>query len=130
MTFKKGETPEGAIPFVPGESGNPNGRPRKLLSSINKELTERGFERVSASQVMESFELLFNLTEEEIKERAIDKESPMLLRIAGKAMLSSKGMEMVEKMLDRAHGKAQQKMQVDITELPEIHINYKKLNEG
>ncbi len=30
MTFKKGEIPKGAKPFKPGQSGNPNGQPRKL----------------------------------------------------------------------------------------------------
>jgi hypothetical protein len=30
MPFKKGETPKGAKPFQKGQSGNPNGQPRKL----------------------------------------------------------------------------------------------------
>lgn len=32
MPFKKGETPEGAIPFEKGESGNPAGRPVGSMS--------------------------------------------------------------------------------------------------
>lgn len=30
MPFKPGKIPEGAKPFEPGKSGNPNGRPKKL----------------------------------------------------------------------------------------------------
>ena len=30
MPFEKGKIPEGATPFKPGETGNPNGRPKKL----------------------------------------------------------------------------------------------------
>lgn len=30
MPFKKGELPKGAKPFKKGETGNPNGRPKKI----------------------------------------------------------------------------------------------------
>ena len=41
MTFVKGETPEGAKPFQPGESGNPNGRPKgKSFKTILNELLD------------------------------------------------------------------------------------------
>lgn len=30
MGFEKGKVPEGATPFKPGQTGNPNGRPKKL----------------------------------------------------------------------------------------------------
>ena len=30
MPFEKGQVPEGATPFKKGETGNPNGRPKKL----------------------------------------------------------------------------------------------------
>lgn len=99
--------------FKPGESGNPNGRPPKLLSGIVTELQQEGFERVSASHVVEAYEVLINLNEAKIKAIIADSDAPMLLRIVGKAMLSPKGMEIVEKILDRAHGKAKQ--QTDLT---------------
>jgi len=39
-----------------------------------------------------------------------DEKAPMSLRIVGKAMLTAKGWEVLQAMLDRAHGKAKQSM--------------------
>ena len=41
-----------------------------------------------------------------------DKAKPMSLRIVGKAMMTAKGWEVLQAMLDRAHGRARQ--QVDM----------------
>jgi len=85
---------------------NRDGRPPKIMSGVLKELTEAGYERVTMAMVVEAYEILMGLPEAKIKEMVNDKEQIMSLRIVGKAMLSTKGNEMLEKMLDRAHGKA------------------------
>lgn len=99
--------------FKKGVSGNPKGRPLKLLSSINKELSEAGYERVTASQISEAYETLFNLPKKKLMAYARDDKSPMFIRIIIKAMLSGKGPEMLEKMMDRAHGRAVQNMKIN-----------------
>ena len=99
--------------FVPGEVTNPNGRPPKILTTILRELTDAGYKRVSVANVVEAYELLVGLDENKIKEVIEDKAQPMIMRIVGKAMLSPKGVEMLEKMLDRAHGKPN--VRVDVT---------------
>lgn len=91
--------------FKKGKSGNPNGRPPKLLTSLMRELTDAGYERVGPSMIVEAYELLLGLDEEKIKDLISDKKQPMSMRIVGKAMLTGKGIEILEKMMDRAHGR-------------------------
>jgi hypothetical protein len=88
------------------ENINRNGRPRKMVSDIIDSLEKEGVKRVSKEQVKGAFELLLNLSEDQIKELVTDKEKPMLLRIVAKAMVSGKGFDIIEKMIDRTHGKA------------------------
>lgn len=85
---------------------NLDGRPPKIMTGVLKELTAAGYERVTMAMVIEAYEILLGLPEPKIKEMVNDREQIMSLRIVGKAMLSTKGNEMLEKMLDRAHGKA------------------------
>lgn len=92
-----------------GDPGGP-GRPPKLLSTIVAELKAKGYERASASNVVEAFEMLLNVPEDVLANMVKDKHKPMSLRIVGKAMLTAKGWEVLQAMLDRAHGKAKQQL--------------------
>lgn len=95
--------------WQPGESGNPNGRPRKLVSHINKQLKEQGVEPVSDAQVKELLLLTFNLDEEDIKELAKDKSVPIVLRLMLRDIVSGDTARMRDFLFDRAFGKASQK---------------------
>lgn len=121
MPFKPGETPEGAVPFKPGESGNPKGRPPRLLRHVLEEWKAKGYEPVSKAQIREAYEMLINLNEDELKEAAINKKSPMIVRIVAKGMLAGKGFEVAERMIDRAHGKAVS--QNDVNLKGDLNIN-------
>ena len=98
----------GNTPFKPGESGNPDGRPPLLLSTIVAELRAKGYERATAGTVADAFETLLNVPEDVLKTMVGDPKAPMSVRIVGKAMLTAKGWEVLQAMLDRAHGKAKQ----------------------
>ncbi len=95
--------------FEAGDPGGP-GRPPKLLSTIVAELRAQGYERATANQVADAFETLLNVPEDVLAEMVKDKTKPMSLRIVGKSMLTAKGWEVLQTMLDRAHGKAKQQM--------------------
>lgn len=87
---------------------NRNGQPRKLVSSVIKQLEQEGIERVPATQVKALFESFLNCTESDLKKIADDKDQPILNRIVAKEMIGKKGFEIVCEILDRVHGKAQQ----------------------
>lgn len=96
-----------------GETANLAGRPPKLLSTITAELKAKGYERATANQVADAFETLMNVPQNELAKMVKDEKAPMSLRIVGKAMLTAKGWEVLQAMLDRAHGKSKQA--VDLT---------------
>lgn len=67
--------------FEKWETGNPNWQPRKLFSTINKELKDKGIKPLSKAQLIEAYELIFNTDEEELKKLATDKSVPFMLRL-------------------------------------------------
>lgn len=112
--------------FKPGKTGNPNGRPRKLVSTLIEEAKKNGIEPLKSSQIIDCYESMMNMTIEEITEKVNDKKQPIFVRIVGKALLSPKGIEALEKILDRAHGKAIQKSQIEFNPNETIRVTIKK----
>jgi len=98
--------------FKPGESGNPNGRPKKLVANINAELKADGYHRITNVEVMSALETLVNLDEEKLKDIASGKDHPMLFRIAAKELLGKNGAQYMETIIDRAFGKAKQRTEI------------------
>ena len=67
--------------FKKGESGNPNGRPRKSFASINAELKAKGIDKLSKSDLLDAYALIFNSTEDDLVNIAKDKNTPYALKI-------------------------------------------------
>lgn len=84
---------------------NRNGRPRKQLSIILTEVQELGYDRPSDSEIVEICWLMLSLSESEIKRISERDEFPMIMRIIASRMLSNRGFDTVEKILDRIYGK-------------------------
>ena len=100
-----------------GFDKNPNninrkGRPRRLVSSIIQDLKEKGIVQVKATDIVEAFEMLFNLESKEIAEIANNDKNPYFIRRVAKEMLSGKGFDIIERMIDRAHGKPKQATEI------------------
>lgn len=117
--------PENVIPYKwkKGQSGNPNGRPRKLVSETIKRLEEDGVHAVSKKEIQEVYLRLINLTMPELTKEVNDSKQSALVRIVGKAILSKKGFDIIEKMLDRSIGKVQQDIGLDLSKATLNMIN-------
>ena len=94
-----------------GETANPNGRPRKTINSVNKELEEQGIKPATANEIKDIYLRLINMEMAELKSLVEDLKQPALIRIVGKKILSDKGFDIIDKMLDRAIGRAQQQIE-------------------
>ena len=116
---------ENLKPWKPGQSGNPNGRPPKMLTEINREMKDAGYERVSPSHVAEAYEMLLGMDEDNIRAMTNDTAQPYIIRVVGKMLLDkSKGFEAIERMLDRVHGKPKQVSEAKIEGT--VHVDWSK----
>jgi hypothetical protein len=91
-------------PFPPGKSGNPKGRPKSSARLIVDALKAKGYETASPQDVKEIYLAFMNLPETELLKIVADKKSPMVARIAAKAILGKEGFKAIETMLSRTSG--------------------------
>jgi len=84
---------------------NRTGANRKTISSVNKELEEKGVKEATAKEIKGCYLRLINVDLEELKRMVVDEKQPAMIRVVGKAILSGKGFDVIEKMLDRTIGK-------------------------
>jgi hypothetical protein len=122
-----------------GQVTNPKGRPPLTMTGFVKEMEAKGYEVPSAETISKSFLYIGTLPEEEIKAILADKTRPMMQRIIAKGILDKKGLDVLERIFDRAYGKTQR---IDITSKGEqikqepltVHFvsstdDYKKIQE-
>lgn len=92
---------------------NRNGRPRKMIADVIAELEKQGIKAATKPDIQDIYMRLINIEIPELEQIVKDTTQPVLVRIVGKNILSGKGFDIIEKMLDRSIGKAEQK--TDIT---------------
>ena len=92
---------------------NRKGRPRKMISDVIAELEKQGIKAATKADIQDIYMRLINIEIPELEQIVKDPKQPVLVRIVGKNILSGKGFDIIEKMLDRSIGKAEQK--TDIT---------------
>jgi len=114
---KEREQPHGGkiTPFEKGETGNPNGRPKKLVSSLIAQLKEEGYEGVTNGQISDVISLLLNLEKDRVKVLAEDTKQPIYVQRISRRLITASDKEIgdfIDKQLDRAHGKPKQVQEI------------------
>jgi hypothetical protein len=101
------------------ENQPPNpGRKARVFSQLAKEWKERGIEQATPEAVKEAFQYVLALHLLDVKDISgkVEDESndmPIVVRLAAKELLGKKSLDILREMLDRAHGKSRQN--VDLT---------------
>jgi hypothetical protein len=101
---------------------NRKGRPRKLISDVNADFENNGVKEATKNDIVSCYLRLINLPVDELKQAVEDNKKPALIRIVGKAILSGKGFEVIEKVLDRAVGKANQSVDLNMQETARMQV--------
>lgn len=91
------------------QSGNPAGRPKKGIYFVNSELIKEWYLPAKRQDIEETYMTMVQLESAKLKEFVNDSTKPMMIRIVAKSMLSWKGFEIIERMIDRAHWTAVRK---------------------
>lgn len=95
-----------------GDVLNPKGRPRKTIAALMTEFEASGVVAPTPDEIGKVFLYIATLKEEELKNIVSDTELPMMMRIVAKGVLAKKGLDVVERIVDRAYGKERR---IDIT---------------
>jgi NADH dehydrogenase/NADH:ubiquinone oxidoreductase subunit G len=106
---------------------NKKGRPPKLIHHIVQELREQGYQPVTESQIVDAYQMLLQLDENGVKDILKDKKKPYFLRLVAKYMGSPRGMEMLDRIMDRSFGKVMMRQVIDATvvQKPEPEVSDK-----
>ena len=90
-----------------------------LINEIIDDLELKGYRRVTSSQVKQIVEILIGLSDEELKVIKRSNQVPRILKTVAKGLLDkNKDFEILSSLLDRAHGKATQAIDIDVGAKP------------
>lgn len=102
---------------------NRNGANRKSIASVNIDLEANGYKAASKQDIVDCYLRLINIDLKELGKMVTGEEQPAMVRIVGKAILSGKGFDVIEKLLDRGIGKADSKLTLEGGDKP-IQISF------
>lgn len=85
---------------------------RRLIGTVNQELQRSGFKEATRAEITSLYLRLMQLPLTELTDAVKDETNPIIIRVVGKAILSGKGFEIIEKILDRTLGKSTQPIEL------------------
>jgi len=111
---------EHLIPFVKGQSGNPNGRPRKYVTSLKAQ----GYK---LSEINDTIQTMMSMNSDELKSVYDNKDATILEKTIANAMNKSliKGsLYSLETLLTRVYGRPKEQAEIDITSDNTITVKF------
>lgn len=97
--------------FKKGQSGNPNGRPRKYVST----LTDQGYK---LSEINDTIQAMMAMSLDELKKVYQDKEATILEKTIAHSMqkgLKNGNLSSMETLLTRVYGRPKEKLETEGT---------------
>lgn len=86
-------------------------RPRKGISAVTAELAEKGFSPATSQEIKDNYMAMLQLSQDDLELLKEDRTKPALINILARNMLSERGFDIAERMIDRGHGKAVQQVE-------------------
>lgn len=85
---------------------NRTGANRKTIAVVNIELESQGYTAANQKDIIDCYMRLVNIDIPHLSEMINDPKQPAMIRIVGKSIVSGKGFDVIETMLNRGIGKA------------------------
>jgi hypothetical protein len=111
---------EHLIPYVKGQSGNPNGRPRKYVTSLK----EQGYK---LSEINDTIQVMMSMDIEELKEVWDNPKTTILEKTIAGAMrksIKNGSLYSLDTLLTRVYGKPKEQANIDITSDNTITVKF------
>lgn len=95
-----------------GDVLNPKGRPRSTVRTMIADFEKQGLIVPTNDEIGKMYMYIASLNEEELGNLLKDKSLPMMTRIIARGILSKKGLDVIDRIVNRTYGSQQH---IDIT---------------
>ena len=98
--------------FKKGKVTKPKGRPRSTIRTMIADFEKQGLIVPTNEEIGKMYMYIASLNEKELGDLLQNKDLPMMTRIIAKGILSKKGLDVIDRIVNRTYGSQQH---IDIT---------------
>lgn len=133
MPFEPNETPEGAKPFKKGQSGNPNGRPKKIETVLSDYFFSEHNLKLSKGQTQDIIQVILGKTKKELMELASNDDLPFWVALIAKKAkrdFEKGSIHILDVLFDRVYGKPKEEIDQNIIQTNISILNIDPLDDS